>query len=77
MSVREIGKRNAQFPHALPVFSADTQEQALCLIVTVAKRQYDGTYVVPNFGGEVEDIFGMTDRFQSLVNRQTSNTYSN
>lgn len=60
--------------HALPVFSVDTLEQArvlqllACSMVNVGDEG-DFIYIIPNFGGELEDIPAAQERLQAFYNR--------
>ena len=62
MSIREIGTANTEFPDSLPVFSTDTKEQARDLLVLNCKLQYDGTYCLTTFSGEIEDLNAVGER---------------
>lgn len=56
---------------ALPVFSVNSEEEAKALQVRFCSRQHKEHpklkgkpwYVLPNFGGEVDDLAGVTARF--------------
>ncbi len=61
MSVRETGKKNRKFPQALPCFSADSEEAALCIVATLCRLNYDGSYVLPNFDGTIDAIDALTE----------------
>lgn len=66
MSLRRRGEPNRERPKALICYSTDTRDEARLLIVTVAKKQYDGRYVVVPFGGEVEDVSKLADKLDAL-----------
>ena len=42
--------------HALPAFSCDTEEEAKSLVILRCKLGYQGRYIWPNFGGELDDL---------------------
>lgn len=42
MSLRERGKRNMEFPNAMPFFSTDTKEEAESMVVLFGSLSYDG-----------------------------------
>ena len=40
----------------------DTREQAEAIQILHCKLQYDGRYVLNEFGGEVDDMFALADK---------------
>jgi len=42
---------------ALPAYSVDTLEEAESLQLLLCKQGYDGTYLWPDFGGELESLY--------------------
>jgi hypothetical protein len=60
MTFREKGED--RYGQSLPFHSVDTKEQARHIQLTYCKKQYDGRYVVLDFGGEVDDIFALADK---------------
>ena len=66
MSVRETGKANSRFPHALPCFSTETEDAARKIVATVCRLNYDGNYVLPDFDGTIESMSKLTERIENL-----------
>ncbi len=67
MSFWERGKgarpeMRPETPHAMPVFSVDTVEEAKQLLVHFGKKSYDGKfYIWPDFPGTIEAMEEVTD----------------
>lgn len=59
-------------PHALPVFSVDTEEEAKAIMVRFCRLQYDGRYTWTDFGGTLEELEGVARRMQSFLNGHKS-----
>lgn len=53
----------------LPAFSVDTQEQAEHLIVWNCVLAHEGGYYLPGFGGELDDLFEVAERFAADYRR--------
>lgn len=64
MSFSLKGEGNKEFPEALPFHSVDTIEEAQGIRVTHCRHQYDGTYVINEWRGEVEDIFTLAEKLE-------------
>lgn len=62
MTFREKGED--RYGASLPFHSVDTKEEARAIQILHCKQQYDGRYVLNEFGGEVDDIFALADKLE-------------
>lgn len=73
MTIREIG----QHPYrasALPAYTVPTREDAEHLQVWFCKLSYDGRYVLPQFGGKIQDLVLVGDMFKREYERREEAT---
>ena len=64
ISFAEQGKKDPEFPHALPFHSVNTVEEAEGIRMLHCRRQYDDTYVLTHWSGNVDDIFTLADTLE-------------
>ena len=62
MTFREKGTIDPAYPHALPFFSTNTEEEARGLQQLHCRKQYDGRFVLTHWDGNVEEVFELAER---------------
>lgn len=64
MSFSLKGEGNKEFPEALPFHSVEFIEEAQRIQVTYCRHQYDGTYVINEWRGEISDVFTLAEKLE-------------
>lgn len=64
ISIGKKGKRDPEFPSALPFHSVDTIEEAKGIQTLHCRLQHDGTYVLNHWAGNVDDIFTLAETLE-------------
>lgn len=62
-----MGKKNEEYPNALPVIEIDNLAMARRIQILICKLSYDNRMIVPNFGGEIDDIFKLEEKIKKSM----------